>query len=616
MIAEALAAARAALARARPVRRALLAACALALAGALGHLYLRTQGAGLRHYSEALELLRELKEIDARWDVELQRARAALRPEAAPRTDYRPALARIERALLAAAHASASEVLVSGAPELARAFAAKAEAMERYREAAAASARALAALLGAEPEIAGLVRGAWREFPDRERLVAAESAVAQLVSEALRYRLAPAAAQRASLEALAADLAAAARPLPPPLRAALERLQAAALALAAAAPSEHELYATLSFLPAGPRVDSLAAAAARELDERLGERELYRVYLLAYAAALLVLLAYLGARLAASYRMLHAANAALRAANETLEERVAERTRELSQALEQLKQSEAQLIQSEKMSSLGQMVAGVSHEINTPAAYVKNSLVAVQQRLAQLAQLAAETRALTALLRAGASDPRRLAEQFEKTQALLARLDEEEAFDELQQLARDGLYGIEQIAELVVNLRNFARLDRSRVAAFDLNEGLESTLVIARHELKGHTVRKNFGDLPPVTCSPSQINQVFLNLITNAAQAVEPGRGVITLTTRREGDSEVAVEIEDNGKGIAPEILPKIFDPFFTTKEAGQGTGLGLAIAYRIVREHGGRIGVESTVGVGTKFTMVLPLSPPPAAPA
>ena len=140
--------------------------------------------------------------------------------------------------------------------------------------------------------------------------------------------------------------------------------------------------------------------------------------------------------------------------------------------------------------------------------------------------------------------------------------------------------------------------------------------MLARHELKHHAVKKNYGDIPPLTCSPSQINQVFLNLINNAAQAIDPGPGLITITTRRDDDRHIAVEVADNGIGIAPEILPRIFDPFFTTKDVGKGTGLGLSIVYKIVEQHGGRISVASNPGVGTRFTVVLPLTPPEPAPA
>jgi signal transduction histidine kinase len=365
----------------------------------------------------------------------------------------------------------------------------------------------------------------------------------------------------------------------------------------------------LNFMTAGPRIDSLTAAFSRELEATLLEQEFYRSYLVAYSAALLILIGYLATRLLASYRLLHLAN-------EELEQRVIERTRELSQALTQLKESEAQLIQSEKMSSLGQMVAGVVHEINTPLAYVKNSLGSVSGRLQDLARLATESEKLLELLRAGGTNPQDLAEQFGLTERLIAQLRAEHALDELDTLARDGLHGIGQISEIVGNLKNFSRLDRSKVASFNLNEGIDSTLAIARHELKHHVVKKHYGDIPAITCSPSQINQVFLNLVNNAAQALGPGPGEIRITTRREGAGAVAVEVADNGKGIPPEVLPKIFDPFFTTKEVGRGTGLGLSIVYKIVEQHGGKISVDSTVGVGTRFTVVLPLQPPAAASA
>jgi two-component system NtrC family sensor kinase len=146
------------------------------------------------------------------------------------------------------------------------------------------------------------------------------------------------------------------------------------------------------------------------------------------------------------------------------------------------------------------------------------------------------------------------------------------------------------------------------VARFDLHEGLESTLQIARNLVKFKDVRKNFGDIPQVSCSPSQINQVFLNLVTNAAQATPENGGIIAITTKRIGDDRVCVEVQDNGHGIPPEVLPKIFDPFFTTKDVGKGTGLGLSIAYKIIQQHGGKISVASEVGKGTRFTVVLPV--------
>jgi signal transduction histidine kinase len=367
--------------------------------------------------------------------------------------------------------------------------------------------------------------------------------------------------------------------------------------------------------PTGPRLDTLARTIDRSFDDALVQAELYRLGLLYYSGFLLAVLAFLVWSLDERRRQIDRINGELREANETLEARVKDRTRELSEALAKLKESEAMLIQSEKMSSLGQMVAGIAHEVNTPLAYVKGSLEAVRRSVLQAGRLAAETERLLALLSADNADEAALAAQFGAVRTLVEELRAKAALDELDQLLKDGLFGIGQISEVIANLKNFSRLDRSNVADYDLHEGIESSIRIGYAQLQKREVRRAFGKIPHVSCSPSQVNQVILNLLSNAAQATRDGEGVITVRTGMRDAGHVTVEVADNGSGIPADVLPKIFDPFFTTKGVGKGTGLGLSICYKIIENHGGKLEVQSKPGAGTRFTVVLPVRPP-AVPA
>jgi signal transduction histidine kinase len=271
-----------------------------------------------------------------------------------------------------------------------------------------------------------------------------------------------------------------------------------------------------------------------------------------------------------------------------------------------LKNSTAALIQSEKLASIGQMVAGVAHEMNTPLAYVSSSVELVKDQLPEVEALIAEYVKLTELLNSGA-DEQMLGKQFEQVQVLSTAFRENRPLDEAGALLARSIHGLNQIRELVMNLKNYSRTDRERMMEFNLNEGLDSVLMLAKPVLKTRVkVVKDYGDIPFVACSPSQINQVFLNLVTNAAQAIEGDTGTIQIQTRALAD-RVQIVVRDNGKGIPPEAMPKIFEPFFTTKKVGEGTGLGLSISRKIVEEHGGTIQAESVVGKGTVVTVSLP---------
>jgi len=279
---------------------------------------------------------------------------------------------------------------------------------------------------------------------------------------------------------------------------------------------------------------------------------------------------------------------------------------ELSKLREESRLNEMQMMQTEKMSSLGQMVAGLAHEMNTPLGFVKNNIEMLEAKNKETKELIALYEKLRSQIMYGSpNDVALLLSQIDTVSQKVKN----RVWQESDSLFRSSVEGINRIQDLILNLKNFSRLDEADFKPTDINENIESTLKIAGHLFKGGIqVIKEFSPLPPVQAFPAQMNQVFLNLITNAVHAVDERTGRITIKTMHQGNS-VVIKVIDNGKGIPPENLKKIFDPFFTTKPVGQGTGLGLSIAYKIIEKHGGKIEVQSQVGRGTEFTITLPVS-------
>ena len=291
----------------------------------------------------------------------------------------------------------------------------------------------------------------------------------------------------------------------------------------------------------------------------------------------------------------------VREQNKVLEEKVTERTEDLQNTLTQLQNTESQLVQSEKMAALGELTAGIAHEINNPVNFISSSILPLKRNLAAIEQLVVQYRSLT---------PTNFEEKIKEIKAFEAEMDYDYTTEELDLLTNSINDGAHRTAEIVKGLRNFSRTDEGEKRKASVNQGLESTLLLMQSAFKRKDIQlvKDLGNLPEIYCFAGQLNQVFMNILTNAVQAMTE-KGTITVKSFVDKPTNtVKISIADTGKGMSEDVKSKIFQPFFTTKKVGEGTGLGLSISYGIIKKHDGQIEVESTVGKGTMFTITLPI--------
>ena len=301
------------------------------------------------------------------------------------------------------------------------------------------------------------------------------------------------------------------------------------------------------------------------------------------------LIARLTTQLELRYRQLHQ------------EQMVAERTRELTEANQGLKAAQEQLLQSDKMAAIGQLAAGVAHEINNPVGFVSSNLAMLSQYLDDIFRVIAAYEAIDAGLSA---------EQQAQLQKIKKEIDLGYLKGDITELLRESKDGLLRIIRIVQDMKNFSHVSDNKWELVNIHEGIDSTLNIVHNEIKYKAkVVKNYGEIGMMQCIPSQINQVLMNMLVNASHAMEAD-GVLTIKTWQ-AKNKLKISVSDTGCGMPPDVVKKIFDPFYTTKPVGMGTGLGLSLSYTIIARHHGSIDVDSKPGVGTTFVITLPLEQP-----
>ncbi len=287
-------------------------------------------------------------------------------------------------------------------------------------------------------------------------------------------------------------------------------------------------------------------------------------------------------------------------------QRVERRSASIEQAHEELTQAHTQLVQSEKMAAIGQLAAGVAHEINNPIAFVRSNMTMLGEYAGTFKHLLSLSLRLQQACQSGDGESSStLAGTFGEA---IEQADVEYLFEDLDDVVAESIEGLDRVREIVSSLKDFSRIEGPTLERVDINEGLRSTLKVISNELKYKCdLDVQLGDIPLTLAQGGKLNQVFMNLLVNAAHSIAE-HGIVTIQTSHEHE-QVLVRIADNGCGIPEEKLAQIFEPFFTTKPAGVGTGLGLAITQRIIDEHNGTIEVQSTVDVGTAFVITLPVN-------
>ncbi|NVM80014.1 signal transduction histidine kinase [Duganella sp. SG902] len=573
------------------------------LAGALALMYFRSPRHDPVSYFENVALLRQIKQLDARWELDAMKSRVGLNHNYDPLVAPLPEMERLPQRLAAMTEdqpAGDGGALGASIAAYQRAHNDKAALMEAFKSHNAVLQNSRAFLRTAQEDLNTL---------DGHAAGQAAAIGNQVLLDTLIYAQAPSAAQALQVEGGLAALAKAGGGLDETGRERSELFTAHVRTVLRERAITDQLLASIAEAPTAARIDDISAALGERQQRAVQQLQTYRLALSLLALLLLASLALAALRLMRNHATIKRVNHQLHLANAHLEQRVEARTAELLQAngrlqreMAERKQLECRLVQTEKLASIGQLAAGIAHEINNPLAFLASNFGMLEEHLDSLFEMLSVYEAAESCIAS--------AEISARLSGTRARIDLAYLKADLPALVAESRGGMDRVGKIVQDLKDFSHVESEQNWVWaDLRGGLQSTLNLISSDLRQVAdIVTDFAPVLEIECLPSQLNQVFMSMLMNAAQALGPQRGRITVRTGGAG-AEVWVEISDNGHGIAPEVLPRIFDPFFSTRGIGKGTGLGLSLAYGIVAHHRGRIEVQSAPGQGSTFRVTLPIS-------
>jgi signal transduction histidine kinase len=583
-------------------RFGLTAICLTVLAGGWLYFYTHSQSVDGERQTATLTLLTELKQIDSDWNADVLKSQSEINLSYDPLAVPLQRFHHIFQTLKAETAGVENGKLTNVVGEIERFISQKSALIDRFKAQNSLLKNSLRYAPTASRELqAQLLRLRGQGLQAHAASLAElENGIGALLSDALRFNTVPDAETGEVVKAGIEKVRGLASSAPESVREPVDNLLLHVAVIARMRATQSVLLQDIAQVPVVAKIDALNNMLAEHFQQKLSQQFTYQRLLLGYSAFALMLV--FGAAGWILYR--------------TATER-----RRLSKIVDkqtvELKENHAQLVHAQKMNALGEMVAGITHEINTPLAAVKSGLQSSNDLIDLVRQYVDESGQLATILASNPPDEagrnkRRamLIELLTRTNDLRDELTSFDAIGTVNNLLSEGIRNVEYIHQIIVNMLNFSRLDRSRIASIRVEEGIDSVLLIARHVLKSVTLHKHYGQTCAIQCDIAQINQVVLNLLKNAAQALPETGGEITIETSSTRE-ELRLVVRDNGPGIPHEILERIWEPFFTTKKAGSGTGLGLSTCKKIIESHGGHIDVETVRGIGTAFTIVLPVAPP-----